>query len=148
MKVVYIAEKNIEGLSVRTKNADEINPEKAKIAALHQQFDKICQVDYAKGYRVYGLYYDYESDATGEFSVLAGTDQIAHEKIESMKSIQIPAGKYCLFDVSGDVPQVVIKAWAEIWIFFEKNTDYQRNYVTDFEYYKSQTEVEVYIGIK
>ena len=62
-----------------------MNPQLSKIGSLYQRFDKEVNVDYADGFRVYGLYYNYESDASGEFSVLAGTDQVSHSSIKSWK---------------------------------------------------------------
>jgi predicted transcriptional regulator YdeE len=73
MKIEVIDEKQIYGLSVRTTNTNEMNPETAKIGKTWQKFDSEVSVDYQGGERVYGVYYDYESDANGKFTVLAGT---------------------------------------------------------------------------
>ena len=75
MKVIQIDEKQIKGISIRTTHANEMNPETSKIAALYQKFDEKVPVDYKNGARVYGVYYNYESDYSGKFSVLAGTER-------------------------------------------------------------------------
>lgn len=164
MKSITIAEKNIQGISIRTTNANEMNPETAKIAALYKDFDQNIVVDYQHGARVYGVYFDYESDANGLFSVLAGADRIESSTVE-LQQVKIVAGDYLVFKGEGEMPQAVIDTWIKIWDFFsesntsknadkkaDKNTDdsiqYKRAYKTDFEFYKSESQVEIHIGIE
>lgn len=59
-------EKIIYGISTRTKNANEMNPQTVKIGTIWKKFDNIIDVDYKGGERVYGVYYNYESDTNGE----------------------------------------------------------------------------------
>ncbi|HFU75179.1 MAG TPA: AraC family transcriptional regulator, partial [Arcobacter sp.] len=72
MRVEEIEERTIYGITTRTKNLDEMNPQTAKIGSIWQKFDETVDVDYKGGERVYGVYYNYESDANGKFDVLAG----------------------------------------------------------------------------
>jgi predicted transcriptional regulator YdeE len=65
MKVEEIEDKLIYGISTRTKNSDEMNPQTAKIGAIWKKFDSIVDVNYKDGERVYGVYYNFESDANG-----------------------------------------------------------------------------------
>ena len=149
MNIVKLEERKIKGLSIRTSNAKEMNPQTAKIGALHLQFDAKVSVNYKNGARVYGVYYNYESDHTGEFSVLAGADKIENTQAENLETITLPAGTYMVFEATGEMPQVVIETWVKIWEYFSSaNKEYQRNYIIDFEFYKSQHEVEIYIGVK
>ncbi len=160
MKPITIAEKTIQGISIRTTNANEMNPETAKIAALYENFYQNIVVDYQHGARVYGVYFDYESDANGLFSVLAGADRIESSTME-LQQVKIVAGDYLVFKGEGEMPQAVIDTWMKIWDFFsesntskkaDKNTDdstqYKRAYKTDFEFYKSESQVEIHIGIE
>jgi predicted transcriptional regulator YdeE len=151
MRVAKIEEKMIYGISTRTKNEDEMNPQTAKIGAVWQKFDETVDVDYKGGERVYGVYYNYESDANGEFDVLAGYET-SNEKLESIK---IETGKYLVFNKiykeNNDNSRVeaVIETWGEIWEYFaNENSQYKRAYKTDFEYYKNQNEIEIYISIQ
>ena len=151
MRVVKIEEKMIYGISTRTKNEDEMNPQTAKIGAVWQKFDETVDVDYKGGERVYGVYYNYESDANGEFDVLAGYET-SNEKLESIK---IETGKYLVFNKiykennDNSRVQAVIETWGEIWEYFaNENSQYKRAYKTDFEYYKNQNEIEIYISIQ
>ncbi|GLX79219.1 hypothetical protein tinsulaeT_25590 [Thalassotalea insulae] len=51
-----------------------MSPDNGKIPALWQEFNNKVPVNYPQGERVYGVYFDYESDHTGKFTVLAGFD--------------------------------------------------------------------------
>ena len=149
MKIVQLDEKQIKGISIRTTNANEMNPETSKIGALHQQFDEKVPINYKNGARVYGVYYNYESDYSGEFSVLAGSDQIDKTLTNNLENVSIPSGTYMAFEAKGEVPQVVIETWSKIWDYFsQEDAQYQRAYTTDFEFYKNWNEVEIYIAVK
>ena len=97
------------------------------------------------------IYYDYESDANGEFNVLAGYET-SNDKLESVK---IEKGKYLVFNKRFEETDIdtrigaIIETWGEIWNYFlDENSQYTRAYKTDFEYYKGLNEIEIYISIK
>jgi predicted transcriptional regulator YdeE len=151
MRVEEIAEKIIYGIATRTKNIDEINPQTEKIGTIWQKFDKTVNVDYKGGERVYGVYYNYESNANGKFDVLAGYET-SNEKLESVK---IEKGKYLVFNKTykenndNTRVQAIIETWGKIWEYFSnENSQYKRAYKTDFEYYKNSNEIEIYISIQ
>jgi len=106
MNLVEIEEeKLIRGFITRTNNVNEMDPHTSKIATLWQEFDNKVDVDYKAGNRVFGVYFNYESDTNGEFSVLAGTDQTNINSPTKIESITIPKGRYMLFKATGDIPQ-------------------------------------------
>jgi len=149
MDLVEVEEKRIRGCSIRTTNANEMNPSTGKIGPLWQEFYDKVEVDYKNGNRVYGVYFDYESDVTGEFSALAGTDQLDVSSHTKLETITIQSGKYLVFKASGDVPKIVIDTWGIVWEYFSKEGgEYERLYTTDFEYYANQSEIEIYIAVK
>ncbi len=149
MKIVQVDEKQVEGLCVRTTNADEMSPETSRIGNLWQNFYEKIIPNLAGDAIVYGVYYDYESDADGEFSVLAGADKLEKSLEENIKEVSIKNGSYMVFEAKGDMPQVVIDTWLKIWDYFSaENAQHRRAYTTDFELYKSQDEIEIYIAIK
>ena len=149
MDVVKLDKKIIKGLSVRTANSKEANPKTARIGALYRRFDTEVPVDYKNGARVYGVYYDYESDASGEYSVLAGSDQIDDSVESKLEQVTIASGRYVIFNAKGEVPKVIIETWIKIWDYFSaKDAPYQRAYTTDFEFYKNQNEIDIYIAVK
>ncbi len=151
MRVEEIEEKLIYGISTRTKNSNEMNPETSKIGAIWQKFDSTVEVNYKDGEKVYGVYYNYESDSNGEFNVLAGYET-SNDKLDK---ITIQKGKYLVFNkIFNETDdntriQAVIETWGKIWEYFsDENSQHKRIYTTDFEYYKNQNEIEIYISIK
>jgi predicted transcriptional regulator YdeE len=110
-----------------------MNPATGKIAGLWQKFDDKVDVNYRNGHRVYGVYFNYKSEASGEFTVLAGTDQLGADSDESLETVVILSGKYL---------------GGEVWEYFsQENTEYKCSYLTDFEHYINQNEIKVYIAV-
>ena len=150
MRIEEIEEKIIYGISTRTKNSNEMNPKTAKIGAIWQKFDSTVEVNYKDGERVYGVYYNYESDANGEFDVLAGYET----PDDKLDKVTIKKGKYLVFDKTFEQTddntriEAIIETWGRIWEYFSnENSQHKRAYKTDFEYYKGQNEIEIYISI-
>jgi len=145
MNIEEIEEKIVYGMSVRTKNTNEMNPDTAKIASLWKIFIDSVDVNYKDGQKLYGVYSKYESDVNGEFDVYAAYDGF-DKKLDSVK---IQKGRYLVFDGSGDMPHAIIQAWGDVWKYFANEaSQYQRKYTTDFEYYLSENKVKIYIAIK
>jgi len=149
MEVKVVSEKSINGLSIRTDNATEMQPNKGKIAALWQAFDQAVAVDYKNGERVYGVHSNYESDHTGTFSVLAGFDGTTISPSLTLEQVIIPESKYLVFTHKGQMPQIAIDAWTEVWHYFSKtDADHERLFSTDFEYYPNGNEIHVHIAVR
>ena len=147
MKIVNAEALDVKGLSTRTNNRDEMNPDSAKIGALYQRFDEQVVVNYQEGARVYGVYFDYESDASGEFSVLAGADNIESASAE-LETVTLPAGSYLVFAGKGEMPNAVINTWMKVWDYFSAaDCPHQRAYSVDYEFYKGPDEVDIYIAV-
>ena len=119
MYVTQIDEKIIRGVKIRTKNADETNPETSKITGLWQRFYEDVAPRLAKNASILGVYCNYESDFTGEFDVVAGTDMLEGNGISDAVTIQ--AGKYLVFEGRGAMPQAVIDTWSKIWEYFSSD---------------------------
>ncbi|MBB6542929.1 GyrI-like domain-containing protein [Thalassotalea piscium] len=149
MEIRQVAEKVITGITTRTDNVTEMNPNTGKIGTLWQTFDNSVPVDYKHGERVYGVYSDYESDHTGKFTVLAGFDGVSFPELPNLEQITIESGKYLVFTYKGEMPQIAIDAWTEVWQYFTSDkAKHERLYTTDFEYYPSGEQIEVHIAIK
>jgi predicted transcriptional regulator YdeE len=148
MNVTHVNEKTIFGLSARTNNKNEMNPEGGKIAGLVQKFDASVNVNYRSGARVYSVYSDYETDASGDYSVLVGAD-VVESSAMVLETVKIHEGSYLVFSAQGQVPEIVFETWSKVWRYFEnENCPYARAYTTDFEFYKSQSEIEIHIAVK
>ncbi|RYY04852.1 MAG: AraC family transcriptional regulator [Gammaproteobacteria bacterium] len=148
MKVVRINNKTIFGLSVRTNNENEMNPNTGKIAPLVHKFDSTVVVNYRAGARVYGVYYDYESDVQDNYSVLVGADNVESSAV-TLEEVTIQEGDYLVFSGSGQVPQIIFEIWLQVWDYFSsEKCAHTRAYTTDFEFYRNQNEIEIHIAIK
>ena len=63
--------------------------------------------------------------------------------------LEIASGDYLVFEAKGEMPQVVIEAWGNVWNYFSsEDAKHTRAYTSDFEVYKSDSEVAIYIAIK
>lgn len=139
--------KNIEGfrvtgLSTRTRNADEFDEKKARLPALWQE---LYSSNLAIATTVFGVYSDYASDASNFYTVTIGIN--SDNTSNKMSSIAIEPGNYLVFHAKGPMPSTVIETWKCVWDYFAVENQYQRRYMTDFEVYKNEVEVDIYIGI-
>jgi len=140
---------NVSGLLVRTRNADEQQPDTARIGPLwgrffaEELFNKIAprQSDSL----VYGVYSRYESDASGHYDVTAGMAVTA--PATGFETVQVQGGQYLVFEAQGAMPDSVFQAWERVWKYFEENPLTRRKFATDFEAYTGPDSVAVYIGI-
>ena len=151
MKIAEIETRAVWGLSVRTRNADEMQADTARIGRLWSDFAAQIAPNLAKGARVYGVYHGYESDAQGAFDVLEGSDALpaAAGNSNALTRIDIASGPYLVFDAPGAMPQAVVDAWARVWRYFaDPLCPHQRTYSTDFERYAPDGLTEIFIGVR
>jgi predicted transcriptional regulator YdeE len=141
--VKYVESFIVTGFSVRTQNRDEFNEKTAKLPSLWQQF---YTSELATNAKIFGVYSSYDSDANGFYTVTVGVES-DHAPIP-LSSVTIQAGNYLVFQGTGPMPATVIATWQQIWAFFETNTEYRRNFISDFEAYSGPDQVTIYIGIE
>ncbi|BCK33303.1 hypothetical protein VCSRO96_3123 [Vibrio cholerae] len=140
---------DVTGFVIRTTNADEVSPSTAKIGELWARFYANAAPKLNEKSKVFGLYTNYESDFTGAFDVIACSDTLSPEILPDSVKVTVASGKYVTFSSTGEMPQVVIELWGDVWRYFgSESCPYKRAYTTDFEYYKSASEVEISIAIK
>ncbi|ETO93614.1 GyrI-like domain-containing protein [Legionella oakridgensis] len=150
--VTYINRFTVMGLSVRTINRDEFNQKTAKLPTLWENFSSkgiadqvINRVPHSP---IFGVYSDYESDATGYYTVTAGVTVEKEEERIEWNTIHIPSGHYLVFENNSMLPQAVVETWKNVWHYFESQNTYQRNFNADFEVYRGAEDFALYIGIK
>lgn len=138
-----------QGLSIRTNNESEMNPNTAQIGKLWDNFYQNVIPAVADSPQIYGLYYNYESDVNGDFDVMASvSNALADTDNLTLTSTTIPAGNYLVFTQQGKMPQAVITAWQQVWAYFTNtNCQHTRKYSVDFEKYVADDTVEVYIAV-
>src|SRR5699024_3649353 len=89
----------------------------------------------------YGLYYAYESDYKGDYTL-----GVAIKK-ESDSSITIPADtKFEIYKVDADDEQGIINMWNDIWNK-EEEGKLNRAYTYDFEKYYPDGNIDIYIAV-
>jgi predicted transcriptional regulator YdeE len=146
----------LAGLETRTTNALEANPATARIGENWQQF-------FARGlgqtipnqtnpHKLYGVYTHYQSDFRGEYSQLVAVAvTIADaEAMPDLSVVRVPEARYLVFSGSGEMPQVALQVWQQVWAYFAQSAcPHQRAYTTDFEVYDSTrpSMIEIYIAV-
>jgi predicted transcriptional regulator YdeE len=125
----------VAGLAVRTSNADEADPARAKLPTLWQGHAQDPRIRSLGGLPV-GVYTDYESDATGAYTSLAGV-RVRHagDVPPGLRVVAVPAGDYLVFRSEGPVPQCVLGGWQAVWKYFADNPSARRAFGTDAELY-------------
>ena len=148
MKVSYVKNLMLLGISTRTNNENEKDEETQKIAALWEKYD--VENIYSKTFNkvnntsFYGVYSNYESDVNGDYDVTVAVE------VTKLKDnpISIENKKYLVFKKEGELPDICSELWEEIWEYFANNNEYERAYTIDFEKYSKVDLIEIYISIK
>lgn len=137
----------VAGLSTVTNNENEMNPETAKITQLWADFEEKNILgsifNKSKNFYMYGVYSDYTSDVNGDYKVT-----VAVEVTKPKNAMVIENQRYLVFKKKGELPEIVVECWKEIWEYFENEPAYERDYKIDFEKYSKENEIEIYISIK
>lgn len=148
MKVSYVKNLMLLGISTTTNNENEKNEETQKIASLWEKYDEdnifSKTLNKLSNTSFYGVYSNYVSDVNGDFDVTVAVEVTKNKN----NPIIIENKKYLVFKKEGELPEVAFEAWQEIWDYFENSSDYERAYGVDFEKYSKRDEVEIYISIK
>lgn len=150
--VVQVSAFSVAGIAVRTRNGDEMVPERARIGALWDQFFSESWARRLPGPgadgRLYGVYSAYESDQHGAFDVTAGVSAaVQAEPPVGTARVEVEPGDYLVFPGEGPMPQMVIDAWGDVWRYFEANPGVRRRFGTDFELYEGPESVAIHIGV-
>ena len=147
-EMVTVAEKNVEGIEIRTENKE--NKAMRDIQKLWQDFFENGKQQLIRG-RVngeyIGLYTDYEGDFTQPYSYLAGCETDGKEA-PAFTVKKIHAGRYAKFVARGDMDRQLGAVWNAVW-----SLPLKRTYVSDYEEYFTDTdgqpkEIHVYIGVE
>lgn len=145
---VYLEERTVVGLRVRTKNTDP-NMSQA-IGGLWQAFfekNMYTSILNKVGDAVIGLYDEYEKDVNGSYDMSVCVQVANEEEIpEECVIKRIPSGKYAKFKVKGNVKSAVVQFWEQLW-----KMDLKRSYLADFEEYTNivdgEADITIYIAL-
>ena len=93
---------------------------------------------------IYSLYTEYDSDHTGEYTLLLGYEIPADAEVgEGLTKTTIPASSYAVIDARGPQPDTLIDAWQAVW-----SSSLARNYSCDFDIHWGPEAVEIYVSIE
>jgi predicted transcriptional regulator YdeE len=151
MKTVEIPAFVVSGPSTRTNNALEASGA-GRIGQLWQDYAATACSAVA-GAQVYGVYSDYDSDASGDYRLTVGCrhDGDSAKAQAAADGVAVQAGSYLAFSAQGEMPGAVVQAWQTIWAHFAPEQaatlPYVRAYETDFEHYDAPHSAVIYIGI-
>lgn len=90
---------------------------------------------------LYAIYSNYESNHLGAYDLLIGTESNALPD-----AIELAECEYMEFPVEGSGIECVAKAWQTIWANSE--LDRKRAYLTDYERYRADGSVSIYLSMK
>ena len=156
----HLPEIKLVGIATRTCNADEMNPNKAKIGQLmgHYWQDSLSQKIMHRAHlgKTYAVYTEYESDEKGEYTYLLGEEVTSFDdQPQNFKMITIPPARYQKFTTDpGQVPNIIISAWRQIWLMGESDLGGKRAFQADFEvidanhFDPERAVFDIYVGLK
>ncbi|MEQ8784785.1 MAG: GyrI-like domain-containing protein [Pirellulaceae bacterium] len=143
------------GLSARTSNEAEMDPDRARIPALWRKFHQDALIE-STAQRVtnsapLGVYLDYENGAEGDYTVVAAVEVSDLSRVaEPLFGVVIDAGDYIVFTGEGAMPEAVIAAWRHVWEFFARPRcdELRRSFTVDFERHVNDNTVEIWIAVE
>jgi predicted transcriptional regulator YdeE len=159
-EIVNKQEIKLVGLTARTNNQNEMNPQTSKIGELASRFwsqNIAGQIANRKNPQVtLSIYTEYDSNEHGDYTYFIGEEVDSFENVSAdFKKLTIPAAKYQKFTTpEGKMPEVVINAWQQIWKMSSGDFGGDRAYVADFEIYDERASnpanasLDILIGIK
>ena len=132
----------VVGITTRTSNQriDEIGQLWQRFYSSNVAAQVVSRLDK----RIYSVYSDYESDATGEYNLLIGCAVSLEAQVpDGLTKKTVSASQYAVFETSGELPAGIVAAWREVW-----SSDLDRSYDTDFERYEEDGTATVHVGIR
>ena len=156
-----LGEIKLLGITARTNNKDEMNPETAKIGATAGEYwsrglANEFQARANPGV-TYAVYTDFESDENGEYTYFIGeaVESFDGQDTDKFTALTIPASNYQKFTTEpAPMPKVVIDAWQSIWQMKADDFGGARKYIADFEVYDQRASnsdeavIDIYIGVE
>lgn len=157
---IELPEIKLVGIKTQTNNKNETDPSTAKIAPTIQTYfqtgvsEKIT--NRKNPWRTFCVYTNYESDFNGEYTYFVGEEVTSFDNLpHGLETLSIHPQTYSKFTTeSGSLPNIVLKAWQEIWHMKDHDLGGKRTYNADFEIYDNRAQdptnsiIDIYIGIK
>ncbi len=137
-KEISIDAFQVIGVKTRTSNSDEMSGA-GKIPNLWSAFysqQVLSQIPFKIDQDIVAVYYDYESNANGPYSLIIGAKVVLGTKApDGMEVLSVPRQKYAHFTTRvGEMPAIILETWQNIWELTEK-LELKRGYSFDLEVY-------------
>jgi predicted transcriptional regulator YdeE len=150
VNVTERAELIVVGYVVRTTNADEMDPARAKLPAVWQRAGAPGAFAHVPGRvdeNLYAVLTDFESDHHGAFTQIVGTGVRTVPRLpEGMVAVRVPAGQAMKIEVRGPMPQALTDTWQQVWKHTESGGAPARAFTTDLEVHHPEG-VDLYIAV-
>src|SRR6476660_8176215 len=153
MNRVELEETKLVGLALKTKTSNINDQSSVDCGNLWQEFEKGNYAQIIPNRmtdEILAVYHQYEGDHTKSFSYFIGCKVKPDTEIPAgLETLTIAKGTYQKIDAKGKMPDCVINAWKEVWVF-----NIPRSYEMDFEVYDERSkdwnnaEVEVYLSVE
>ncbi|MEV0619129.1 GyrI-like domain-containing protein [Nonomuraea sp. NPDC050404] len=150
MNITERAELVVVGFAVRTTNADEMDPARARLPGLWRRAGAPGAFAHVPGRvdeNLYAVINDYESDHHGAYTQVVGTGVRTVPRLpEGMVAVRVPAGQVLQVEVRGQMPQALAESWQQVWKHTESGGTPARAFTTDLEVHHPGG-VDLYIAV-
>ncbi|MCH9630434.1 MAG: hypothetical protein S4CHLAM37_04340 [Chlamydiia bacterium] len=157
-----LPEIKLAGIAVRTSYQQEFDKMNGKIFPCVKKYYHESIFERIKNRKKPGttfcVYTDYESDYKGAYTYFIGEEVLTFDhdlKEEGLQKLVIPKQKYAKFtNGPAAMPDVIVKAWEEIWEMSPSELGGSRHYHTDFEIYDERAVdhenivLDVFVGVQ
>ncbi|GAA3158001.1 hypothetical protein GCM10010466_55940 [Planomonospora alba] len=150
MNIVDRPEVLVVGYAVRTCNADEMDPARAKLPALWQRAGVPGAFAHVPGRvdeSLYAVLTDYESDHHGFYTQVVGVAvRTAAALPEGMVAVRVPAVPALRLEARGSMPGALVECWQRMWKHTESGGTPPRAFSTDLEIHHPEG-VDLYVAV-
>lgn len=140
----------VVGFVVRTTNAEEMDPARARLPALWRRAGApgaFAHVPNRLDENLYAVLTDYESDHHGAYTQIVGTAVRTVPRLpEGMVAIRVPAARALRLEARGPMPQALLECWQQVWKHTESGGVPARAFTTDLEVHH-QDGVDLYVAV-
>lgn len=150
MEITDREELTVVGFVVRTTNADELDPARAKLPGLWRRAGAPGAFAHVPGRideNLYAVLTDYESDHHGAYTQIVGIGvRTAPRLPEGMVAVRVPAARALWVAARGPMPQAIVEAWQQVWKHTESGGTPPRAFTTDLEVHHPEG-ADLYVAV-
>jgi len=140
----------VVGFAVRTSNADEMDPSRARLPALWARAGAPGAFAHVPGKvdeNLYAVLTDYESDHNGAYTQIVGVAVRAAAALpEGMVAVRVPGVPSMRLEARGPMPEALRECWQRVWKHTESGGVPPRAFTTDLEIHHPDG-VDLYVAI-